>query len=70
MEGLFSIAGEIFHPKRCCLTDTIFLKDSVYITCNQHVHVHVSGHKLIIIIIKAETNSVVFEYSFVSVIFE
>ena len=36
VEQLFSIAGKIFCPERCRLTDTVFEK-LMCIKCNQHI---------------------------------
>ena len=34
MERLFSIAGKVFRPDRCCLKDKIF-EELMFIRCNQ-----------------------------------
>ena len=36
VERLFSIAGKIFRPERCRLTDTVF-ENLMFIKCNSYI---------------------------------
>ena len=36
VERLFSIAGNIFHPERCRLTDTV-IENLMFIKCNSYI---------------------------------
>ena len=36
VKQLFSITGNIFHPERCCLTDTV-IENLMFIKCNSYI---------------------------------
>ena len=38
VKRLFSVAGNIFRPERCCLTDTV-IENLMFIKCNSYMYI-------------------------------